>query len=152
MVIASIIIGLIIIISLGIYTLSLWRKVWRQEKNLRQITQERQAQLAESLLLIAKAFMEGQVPWIEGCIRLKVLLDNYDHNLSLQPQFEVLHNVYDAVKDTPSHDAWRALDAQSRTDYERHFNELEIKHKVASTEAVQALVSNIRQNYATSAS
>ncbi|MFT0211054.1 DUF2489 domain-containing protein [Pseudomonas sp. F1_0610] len=144
-----IIVGLGIVIGLGIYTLSLWRKVWRQEKALREVTQERQDQLTESLLLIAKAFMEGQVPWIEGCIRLKVLLDNYDHSLSLQPQFQVLHSVYDAVKDTPSHDAWRALDAQSRTNYEQLFNELETMHKVTSQDAVQALVTAIRQNYAT---
>lgn len=136
--------ALIIAIGLAIYTLMLWRKVWQQEKLLKQANQEQLQQIAESLLVIAKALLEGQVPWIEGCIRLKVLLDNYDHELSLKPEFQVLHHVFEQVKDTPSHEAWKALDLTTRHSYEQQFAELEKQYKAQSVEAVKSLAQAIR--------
>lgn len=136
--------ALLIVASLGFYALSLWRRVWRNERELATQRAEAQARqhagLAEDLRILASSLLDGQVPLIEGAIRIKVLLDNYDPALSQDPRCEVFQILYEATAQIPTHAAWKALDKTERRRHEAHFSALELQHKAAARQSARWLL------------
>ena len=74
--------GSLLVLALAAYALYLWRRVWQQQKALAAAEQERQQRLGGDLRVLAGSLLDEQLPLIEGAIRIKVLLDNYDSALS----------------------------------------------------------------------
>ena len=117
------------------YAWTLWRRVWRNERQ--RATQQaaaqarQQAELAADLRILASSLLDEQLPLIEGAIRIKVLLDNYDVGLSQDPRCEVFQTLYEATAQIPTHAAWKALDKAERRRHEAQFSALELQHKAA---------------------
>lgn len=136
--------ALAVVAGLACYALLLWRRVWRNERALtaqRAYEQaRRKAGLAEDLRILASCLLDEQVPLIEGAIRIKVLLDNYDPALSQDPRCEVFQTLYDATAQIPTHAAWKALDKAERRRHEAHFSALELQHKAAARQSARWLL------------
>lgn len=132
--------GLLVLLVLGGYALHLWRRVWAQQKAYAAAESERQQRLNGDLRILAGSLLDEQLPLIEGAIRIKVLLDNYDIQLSSHEYCRVFHAVFDATSGIPTHAAWKQLSAAERRAHERHFSELELQHKAAARKAARWLL------------
>lgn len=129
-----------LIAALGLYALHLWRHVWAQQRVHNQQAAERRERLAGDLQILAGSLLDGQLPLIEGAIRIKVLLDNYDSALSQDARCQVFHLLFEATAQVPTHADWKALDKNERRKHEKHFSELELQHKAAARTAARWLL------------
>lgn len=134
------VIAALLIAALGGYALYLWRRVWRNERLQAEARTQQQTALAEDLRILASCLLEEQVPLIEGAIRIKVLLDNYDVALGQHPRCQVFQQLFEATEQVPTHAAWKALDKEQRRRFEKRFNELELQHKAAARTAARWLL------------
>lgn len=137
------IIALLIIAALSAYALILWKRVWHNQATTKQVTEARLQSIKNDLVIIAKSYQAHQLPTIEGAIRLKVLLDNFDPLYSQQPEFHVLHQIYEATQHIPTHDAWKALPKTEKKQYEQLFHQLESTHLTALSHAVETLLKSL---------
>ena len=132
--------GTLLVAALALYALHLWRRVWAQQRKLAQAAEERRERLGSDLQILAGSLLDGQLPLIEGAIRIKVLLDNYDSALSQDARCQVFHLLFEATAQVPTHADWKALDKAVRRQHEKHFNELELQHKAAARTAARWLL------------
>ncbi|WP_372876041.1 DUF2489 domain-containing protein [Pseudomonas sp.] len=132
--------GALVVTALALYALLLWRRVWAQRRNLAQAESQRRERLAGDLHILAGSLLDGQLPLIEGAIRIKVLLDNYDTALSQDTRCQVFHLLFEATAQVPTHANWKALEQPERRQHEKHFNELELQHKAAARTAARWLL------------
>ncbi|MCQ4240481.1 DUF2489 domain-containing protein [Stutzerimonas stutzeri] len=134
------ILALLLIAAMAGYALYLWRRVWRHEQQQAAQQARQHAELAADLRILASSLLDEQLPLIEGAIRIKVLLDNYDANLSQDPHCEVFQALYEATAQVPTHAAWKALDKAERRRHEAHFSALELQHKAAARRSARWLL------------
>lgn len=127
------------LIALGLYAAFLWRRVWRTEQQRKQHFAEQKRQRHQDLTILTQSFLSGEMPWAEGCIRIKVILDHYDTEMALHPDNQVLQSVFSATEHIPSHDAWRALSSAEKKPFSQLLSTLEQEHKAASVKAVEKL-------------
>ncbi len=120
--------ALAIIAGLAIYALRLWRQVWQRQRQQQAVEQQRRDRLSGDLHILARSLLEGHLPPIEGAIRIKVLIDNYDTHLSQDPHSAVFHVLYEETRDVPTHAAWKALSNEERAHYRSRFAALEREH------------------------
>lgn len=118
-VLIAIIVGAVIIAGLAFYAGTL---LWRvQQQRLAQQQQAAQLQqqkaekalyLRDSIILICKAMREEQCELSEGSLRLWVLLDHLVPERTPDPvlSYPGLHQMYQVVKDMPTHQARKAQD------------------------------------------
>ncbi|VXC89276.1 conserved hypothetical protein [Pseudomonas sp. 9AZ] len=130
----------VLIAALALYALHLWRRVWAQEKIQTQALNTQRERIGGDLRILASCLLEGQLPLIEGAIRIKVLLDNYDSSLSQDPRCEVFHLLFTATAQVPTHADWKALERSVRRQHEQRFSELELQHKAAARAAARWLL------------
>ena len=130
----------VLIAALALYALHLWRRVWAQEKIQTQALNTQRERIGGDLRILASSLLEGQLPLIEGVIRIKVLLDNYDSSLSQDPRCEVFHLLFTATAQVPTHADWKALERSVRRQHEQRFSELELQHKAAARAAARWLL------------
>ncbi|MFP5422439.1 MAG: DUF2489 domain-containing protein [Gammaproteobacteria bacterium] len=130
----------VLIGALALYALHLWRRVWAQEKIQTQALNTQRERIGGDLRILASSLLEGQLPLIEGAIRIKVLLDNYDSSLSQDPRCEVFHLLFTATAQVPTHADWKALERSVRRQHEQRFSELELQHKAAARAAARWLL------------
>ena len=103
----------VLIAALALYALHLWRRVWAQEKIQTQALNTQRERIGGDLRILASSLLEGQLQLIEGAIRIKVLLDNYDSSLSQDPRCEVFHLLFTATAQVPTHADWKEAYAVS---------------------------------------
>lgn len=132
--------GGLLLVALALYALHLWRRVWAQQCSQAQTENERRERLGGDLQILASSLLDGQLPLIEGAIRIKVLLDNYDSTLSQDARCQVFHLLFEATAQVPTHADWKALDKSVRRQHEKHFTELELQHKAAARTAARWLL------------
>ncbi|HBS80214.1 MAG: hypothetical protein CMK99_15265 [Pseudomonas sp.] len=132
--------GLLLIAALAGYALHLWRKVWRREQQLVEMQAQQHAALAADLRVLAGSLLDEQVPLIEGAIRIKVLLDNYDSTLGQDPRCQVFQVLFAETAQVPTHDAWKALDRSERRHHEARFSALELQHKAEARRSARWLL------------
>lgn len=132
--------SVITIAALGLYALQLWRRIWAKEKAQAKALNTQRERIGGDLRILASSLLEGQLPLIEGAIRIKVLLDNYDSTLSQDPRCEVFHQLFAATAQVPTHAEWKALEKSVRRQHEQHFSALELQHKAAARAAAHWLL------------
>lgn len=112
--IVSFILGTVIIAGLAFYAGRLLLQVKVQNENIAAKKAEYLAQqaqknlkLSDSINLIAKAMKEKQCEYSEGCLRIWVLMSQYQfgQELDLVKAYPGVYKMYDAVKDMPTHQA-----------------------------------------------
>ncbi|MEK0362748.1 DUF2489 domain-containing protein [Pseudomonas sp. CBC3] len=135
--------GLLLIVALAGYALHLWRRVWRREQQLAALQAQQQVALAADLRVLAGSLLDEQVPLIEGAIRIKVLLDNYDSSLGQDPRCQVFQTLFEATEQVPTHAAWKALDKTERRRHEANFSALELQHKAAARRSARWLLDDV---------
>lgn len=131
--------GLVLIVALATYAWVLWRRVWRQRQKLERITRERDERLAQDIRFLAQSLLTGQVPLIEGSIRIKVLLDNYQGAMRSGIDTEIFTMLYDATADIPTHQAWKDLPKNERNAYRQRMERLEDEHGTRVRQAAEQL-------------
>ena len=129
-----------LITALSLYALYLWRRVWAKEKTQTEALNAQLERIGGDLQILASSLLDGQLPLIEGAIRIKVLLDNYGSTLSQNPRCEVFHQLFVATAQVPTHAEWKALEKSVRRQHEQHFSELELQHKAAARAAARWLL------------
>ncbi len=79
------------------------KRVQAEEKlqALADEVQQRRSHIVESLQVISRAVINGEVPLTEASIRCKVLLDNLDPQLSNDATYTVFNEVYELTKHIP---------------------------------------------------
>ena len=132
--------ALAIIAGLAGYALWLWRQVWQRQRQQQALNHQRRERLGEDLHILAGSLLDGQLPMIEGAIRINVLIDNYDTQLSQDTHSAVFHTLYEATVDVPTHAAWQALSATERNHYRSRFAALEREHGEALRAAAKWLL------------
>ena len=117
-VIVALCLGAIIIAGLAFYAGQLLYKLSAQKKLIakKQAEQKqklaasrlkRNAKLADSIHLIARAMKEDQCEFSEGCLRVWVLMSQYgfEDERDLTIQYPGIYKMYQVVKEMPTHDA-----------------------------------------------
>lgn len=137
---AALILCLLVVAVLGGYALHLWRKVWRSEQQQAAAQARQHAELAADLRVLASSLLAEQVSLIEGAIRIKVLLDNYDAELGQDPRCQVFQTLFEATSQVPTHAAWKALDKTERRRHEATFSALELQHKAEARRSARWLL------------
>lgn len=133
-------IAALLIAALAGYALYLWRRVWRNQQQQAVLQARQHAELAADLRILANCLLDEQVPLIEGAIRIKVLLDNYDVGLGQDPRCQVFQDLFEATAEVPTHAAWKALDKAERRHHEAAFSALELQHKAAARRSARWLL------------
>ncbi|HEY1026827.1 MAG TPA: DUF2489 domain-containing protein [Pseudomonas sp.] len=136
----SLLLGMTLVAALALYAVHLWRRVWAQQRARNEAIRTRQQRLGGDIGILAGSLLDDQLPLIEGAIRIKVLLDNYDSALSNDARCQVFHQLYAATADVPTHAAWKALDRLDKRRFEKRFDELELQHKAAARTAARWLL------------
>lgn len=129
--------GVIIIIALAVYAVVLWRKVLARKAEQRAMATERNQRLARDIIILANSLLEGQLPVIEGSIRIKVLLDNYYGPRRADLDVSVFERIYDATAHIPTHQGWKDLPKAERQLHEQQMEVLERDHHEAITRAAK---------------
>lgn len=132
------------LISLAAYAAFLWRRVWQAQQQQAEQRAQQKSQRHTDLIVLANGFLSGQMPWAEGCIRIKVILDHYDAELGQHPDYQVLQTVFAATEHIPTHDAWRTLSSAEKKPFLALLETLEQQHKQASTLAVEQLLKHLQ--------
>jgi hypothetical protein len=130
----------VLIAALALYALLLWRRVWAKDKAHAEALKTQRERISGDLHILASSLLDGQLALIEGAIRIKVLLDNYDSSLSQNQHCEVFHLLFAATAQVPTHAEWKALAKNVRRQHEQHFSELELQHKAAARAAARWLL------------
>lgn len=138
--------GLLVIFMLAGYAAWLWYQVWRNRQRQAQQLQERNARLAGDIRILAQGLLDGQLPLIEGAIRIKVLLDNYSGPRQADVETEVFETIFDATAHIPTHEAWKQLPVAERRLHERQMETLEQQHGERLRQAAQRLRAGLRQD------
>ena len=136
--------GLLLIFILAGYAAWLWYRVWRNRQQQAKLQQERNTRLAGDLRILAQGLLEGQLPPIEGAIRIKVLLDNYSGPRPSDLDPSVFETLYDATAHIPTHQAWKDLPLAQRQQHERQMEGLEQQYHDALHRAARSLKSGLQ--------
>jgi len=140
-------IGLVAIVVLSL----LIRRQLRSQREARNRQAEKAARLAaqaqehhrylvDSVRIIAGAVLHDEkMTLTEGCIRIKVLLDNLAPQLHQHETLAVINRVYAATSHIPFLEAWKALSREERAGFEREMAHIEAEHKDEVHRAMRAL-------------
>ncbi|MFQ1046535.1 DUF2489 domain-containing protein [Avibacterium paragallinarum] len=121
--------GLLIIVGMSAYAVKLLRALKSQKQALENARVERVKRLKESIEIIARAMQNGDCNLSEGVIRLKMLLDPLGIKITTYP---ALAELYDVVKEMPTHQARKELkkNERMRLDLTRESAEAELEAKI----------------------
>ncbi|SHK99715.1 DUF2489 domain-containing protein [Phytopseudomonas punonensis] len=132
--------AILLVVALALYAVHLWRQVWVKQRQQAEVRSAQHQRLRDDLRVLASCLLDGQLPLIEGAIRIKVLLDNYDSALSLTPQAQVFQQLYEATAHVPTHAGWKALSRAERRQHEARFAELTEAYQQQAHDAARWLL------------
>lgn len=101
----------------------------QQALELEQKAQEQRRYLIDSIRIIASAVLHDEkMTMTEGCIRIKVMLDNLAPHLHQHERFAVIERIYQATEHIPFLEDWKALSRDEKRDYQKEMSRLEQEH------------------------
>lgn len=108
----------VLVAGLAYYAGQLLWKVKQQEKAQQDKREKRVKYLTDSIGHIAKAMQAEQCEMSEGVLRIWVLLEHYNRELTTPTDYNSIYpgflGLYDVIKDMPTHDARKKLGKQER--------------------------------------
>ncbi|WP_341502486.1 DUF2489 domain-containing protein [Gallaecimonas sp. GXIMD4217] len=137
------VLGLAIILGLAFYAGRLLMQLKAQKEARTAAIAKRNGKLLDSIHIIAKAMLEEQCGYSEGAIRIRVLLDHLQPAKDFSGDFPALFDLYERVKDLPTHEARKKYPKQEirRQDREREGWEKELAEAIkAESEQLKDLV------------
>ena len=133
------------IVMVGIIVVILTREVNASKRNeqritdLQEILKKQYTHRVESIDVIARAMVDKQCELIEGCIRLKQLLDCVEADLLRRDEYKVISLIYSETEHMPIKEQWKQLDKKAKQKFTQHRLALEAKHSEEIHVAVSAL-------------
>ena len=123
------VIALFLVTGLTLYAIRLLKQLKVQKELIAKAKNNRVIRLKESIDIIARAMQSGECNLSEGVIRLTMLLRPFGKNLSSYP---AMANLYEVVRDMPTHDARKLLDKRERMrlDLERESAEVQFEQDI----------------------
>ena len=137
--IVLIVLAVLIIGSLAYWALSLTRKVKQQEEEILKTVNDKHDHITESIRVISSAYGDNQIELIEASIRLKVLLDNLPLSEKEKEPYTVFSVIYDKVAHIPTHENWKALDKNTKRQFEKDMKVLEQDYEDLFASSVEQL-------------
>ena len=124
-----IVVAFFLVIGLSLYAIYLLKHLKIQKELITKAKHERTIRLKESIDVIARAMQSGECNTSEGVIRLTMLLRPFGKNLSTYP---AMANLYEVVRDMPTHDARKLLDKRERIrlDLDRESAEVQFEQDI----------------------
>ncbi|NYA48795.1 DUF2489 domain-containing protein [Haemophilus haemolyticus] len=118
-----------LVIGLSLYAIYLLKQLKIQKELITKAKHERTIRLKESIDVIARAMQSGECNTSEGVIRLTMLLMPFGKSLSTYP---AMVNLYEVVRDMPTHDARKLLDKRERMrlDLDRESAEIQFEQDI----------------------
>ena len=123
------VIALFFLTGLSLYGILLLKQLKVQKELIAKAKNNRVIRLKESIDIIARAMQSGECNLSEGVIRLTMLLRPFGKNLSTYP---AMANLYEVVRDMPTHDARKLLDKRERMrlDLDRESAEVQFEQDI----------------------
>ena len=144
-----ILIGLVFIISLlSTLIFSLFKKLKEQKKRELQIIEkakEKEKYIIESLDILCKAIVQEQCEISEGCIRIRMLLVRTDMIDETKPEYKVIEEMYQEMKDLKTHESRNELSLQERSAEDLLRFELEKKYHSKFIESSEKLLTEVKE-------
>ena len=137
--IVLIVLAVLIIGSLAYLALSLTKKVKQQEEEILKTVNDKHDHITESIRVISSAYGDNQIELIEASIRLKVLLDNLPLSEKEKEPYTVFSVIYDKVAHIPTHENWKALDKNTKRQFEKDMKVLEQDYEDLFASSVEQL-------------
>lgn len=140
-------ITLVLIIYAGYLLLKLRKQKAQQKIAHAALAKKRQDQMisvVESIVDISKAMQQEQCPTIEGCVRLKVLIDQLRLSEEERKPFEVYYTVYDKTAHIPTHQAWTDLEKRQQMKFTRDMMLIEQEYQAEIKAAVDNTVEHFK--------
>lgn len=124
-----IVVAFFLVIGLSLYAIYLLKQLKIQKELITKAKHVRTIRLKESIDVIARAMQSGECNTSEGVIRLTMLLRPFGKNLSTYP---AMANLYEVVRDMPTHDARKLLDKRERMrlDLDRESAEVQFEQDI----------------------
>ena len=124
-----IVVAFLLVIGLSLYAIYLLKRLKIQKELITKAKHELTIRLKESIDVIARAMKSGECNTSEGVIRLTMLLRPFGKNLSTYP---AMANLYEVVRDMPTHDARKLLDKRERIrlDLDRESAEVQFEQDI----------------------
>ncbi|EKE73016.1 DUF2489 domain-containing protein [Gallaecimonas xiamenensis] len=113
------VIGALIVVALAFYAGKLLFMVKAQRQKEEAFLAEHNQKLEKSIRIIAAAMLEDQCELSEGVIRIRVLMDHLLPYQAYGDRFPALFDLYERVKDLPTHEARQAQDKKERRRQDR---------------------------------
>lgn len=143
-----ILLGIAIIIALATLIFKQLRKArgvaQAREESLAKYAEEaaqNRAYLLESSKVIANAILhDDKITLTEGCIRLKVMIDNLNPQLHQHPEYSVFEEVYTRTAHIPILTDWRSLERKQQRAFEKEMLEIERECETRINAAAKALL------------
>lgn len=142
-------VAVLIVGSLSFYLGRLLWLIKQQELKQQQAVAAKNADLTQSIVLIAKAMREEQCELSEGALRIWVLLDHLQ--LANKPNavqtYPGLFKMYEVVKDMPTHQARKERDKKEirHLDHLREQAEIDLKAEImADVEKLLEFFQNLK--------
>ncbi|WP_036525104.1 DUF2489 domain-containing protein [Nitrincola sp. A-D6] len=133
-------------VGLLVYIVYLLRKSKQHKQKDQEVSEayaasvlKQRTYLIDSIRIISRGILEEQCPLAEGCIRIKVLLDNLSPQLHQQDKLTVIELVYAKTEHIPMLDAWKHLSAEEKRNYQQELQALEQQHAEAIRAAAKLL-------------
>ena len=124
-----IVVAFLLVIGLSLYAIYLLKQLKIQKELITKAKHERTIRLKESIDVIARAMQSGECNTSEGVIRLTMLLRPFGKSVSTYP---AMANLYEVVRDMPTHDARKLLDKRERMrlDLDRESAEVQFEQDI----------------------
>ncbi|MDX1504528.1 MAG: DUF2489 domain-containing protein [Spongiibacter sp.] len=138
----------VIILALAAYAGYLLLALRRQKQAAAAVVQIQQPEAApasqaldavESVKVLARCFIDGQVGASEAALRIAVLLDQPQVPAAVVAQGQVFRDVAAALAHIPTHQQWRELSREQRDQFRAEMDSIEENSKARMLEAAQRL-------------
>jgi type II secretory pathway pseudopilin PulG len=117
------------------------RQLAEQQEKLAVEAAANRRYLTESIRIISNAILhDDKITLTEGCMRLKVMIDNYDATLHQDPDYQVIEEVYGKTSHIPIRQDWKALDKKSQRKFQMEMFKVEAECQERVRVAAQRLI------------
>lgn len=120
------------------------RKRIAEHDKMEEREKERQAFVRESLITIARAFVQKQCEASEACIRLRMLIDRID--FVDNNDFPIIFSMYEEIKHFDTHQNRKDLSKQERFGQDKERFAIEDKHMDNLINECNKLISSLMVN------
>ncbi|QEW05411.1 DUF2489 domain-containing protein [Nitrincola iocasae] len=136
----------VLCVGLGVYIVYLLRQNKQRQRKNTNISEayaasalKQRSYLIDSIRIISRGILEEQCPLAEGCIRIKVLLDNLSPQMHQQDSLAVIELVYGKTEHIPMLDDWKSLSSEQKRKYQQELEAVEQQHAEAIRAAAKLL-------------